>query len=79
MNTDYITSQLNMMKKIQYYRSIQDDEKVNGWLHKLNCSSEEEWYENASPEIKHLLHNGHISVYHSHKVKQLVEQYKKGM
>ena len=57
------------MKKIDYYRSIQDDEKVNQWLHKLNCISEEEWYENASPEIKHLLHNGHLPVYHSDKVK----------
>lgn len=79
MNTDYITTHLDMMKKINYYRSIKDDEKVMKWIHKLNCSSEEEWYEKASPEIKHLLHNGYIPVYHSYKVKQMVEQYKKGM
>jgi hypothetical protein len=79
MNTDYITTQLDMMKKIEYYRSIQDDEKVKEWLHKLNCNSEEEWYEKASPEIKSLLYKGVIQVFYSHKVKQLVEQYKKYM
>ena len=72
----YSTKQVDMMKKIEYYRSIQDHEKVNEWLHNLHSSSEEEWYEKASPEIKVLLHNGYIPVYHSDKVKQIVEQYK---
>lgn len=30
---EYIKTHLDMMKKIDYYRSIQDDEKVNQWLH----------------------------------------------
>jgi len=67
-------NELDMMKRINYYRSIQDDEKVKKWLHKLNSSSEEEWYEKASPEIKHLVHKGYIPVFHSDKVKQMVEQ-----
>ena len=73
MSTDYMTKHLDMMKKIEYYRSIQNDEKVNEWLHKLNCSSEEEWYEKASPELKNLLHSGYLPVYHSDKVKKMVQ------
>ena len=73
-SSDYSDSHLDMMKRINYYRSIQDDEKVKKWLHKLNSSSEEEWYEKASPEIKHLVHKGYIPVFHSDKVKQMVEQ-----
>lgn len=70
---DFNSKNIDLMKKIDYYESIHDHEKVKEWRLKLHSTSEEEWYEKASSEIKYLIQKGFIPVYHSYLLKQIVE------